>query len=118
MPATPEKFPIGLVRWVPETRLLVDRHREDQAGEILLRLLLGELARFCLAAYEQGDTDLAARTLRYVDGELFEGDAELEEAICVSFVEAIGPWDEGMRRFIETWPGCLREEAERQMHAR
>jgi hypothetical protein len=75
---------------VPEVTPVIDAHREANGGDILLHVLLGDLARFAIAAHERGDQEVAGRLLTQIDGDLREGDAAVEDAICVSFVEALG----------------------------
>jgi len=97
---------------------VIDAHLHDQEGELLLHLLLGDVVRFCVEAFARGDDDVVRRCLGYVDLALQEGDSDVENAICVSFVENVGPWLPEMQAFIDTWPRALRDEAERQTGGR
>jgi hypothetical protein len=56
--------------------------------------------------------------LAYLDAGLMEGEADVEEAVCVSFVENDGPWKPEMQPFIKAWPDALRDEAEHQTRRR
>lgn len=38
----------------------------------------------------------------------------VQNLVAVSFVENVGPWDDGVKGFIASWPSALQEEAERQ----
>lgn len=110
----PEEKLVRRLEGIPEIRALVAEHREAQDGEVLLHVLLGDVARFCVSAYASQDTEGLAPCLELLDVALQEGEASVENAICVSFVENVGPWLAEMRPFIETWPPWLRDEAERQ----
>ncbi|MDQ3643705.1 MAG: hypothetical protein M3450_20120 [Actinomycetota bacterium] len=111
---TSTEFVEGLVGMAAETRALVDEHLKDHYGEVLLHLLIGDLRRFLLAAFKQGDERVLQRCLDHLDLALRDGDSEVENAVAVSFVEATGWWDPSMRAFIDTWPPALRAEADRQ----
>ena len=46
-----------------ETRALVEEHLKDHYGEVLLHLLIGDLRRFLLAAFKQGDEGVGDQVL-------------------------------------------------------
>jgi hypothetical protein len=111
---TSTEFVEALLGVAAETRALVKEHLRDQYGEILLHLLIADLRRFLLAAFEQGDDRVLQRCLGLLDLALREGDDEVENAVAVSFVEDTGWWDPSMRTFIDTWPPALRAELDGQ----
>lgn len=114
MPFTRADFIPGLVHAVRELQPAVDDHLADQGGVILEHVLLGDVGRFCLSVYERREDRPLRRCLDYLDQALREGDDYVENAVSVSFVETLGPWDPHLRSFIDTWPQKLREEALRQ----
>lgn len=102
-----------LRRGVPETQTIVVEHLADNDG-LLLHLLIADLRRFALAAYQSGRSEVLGRLLSLLSGALTNGTEDVENAIAMSFVEDTGWWDPAMRGFIESWPAPLKEEARRQ----
>lgn len=113
MPIPPDAFVSGLLNAIPETQTVVDEHYGDN-GELLLHLLMADLARFAYAAFRARRTDVASRLLNYLDVALREGDHQVENAVCLSFVASVSSSKPGQQKFIATWPPALQEEAERQ----
>jgi hypothetical protein len=104
-------FVDALVARVPSTRSIVDEHLDDQDGELLLHLLMADVSRFALSAFQRGDAATAGSVVAVVEAGLVTGDDALVNAVEVSFVEVIGPWDVEMQAFISTWPQALSAEA-------
>ena len=48
-------------------RSVIDEHLRDQEGELSLHVLLGDVARWCVAAFDGADTDGVQRCLVYLD---------------------------------------------------
>ncbi len=92
---------------------MLDEHI-DTYGEVLSHILFGDLTRFVLQAYKEGDKALVERCLIFLDKALTDGDAEVQNLVAVSFVENTDPRDQASQLFISTWPEHLRAEAERQ----
>lgn len=109
---TRESWPSALIGAVPEAEPLVVEHL-DNNDQLLLHLLMGDVTRFVEAAYEGGDLMLASRCLAFLDLSLREGDEDVQNAVSVSFVENVGPWDSGKASFIAAWPDALRADAVR-----
>ncbi|MEW6153554.1 MAG: hypothetical protein AB1673_06145 [Actinomycetota bacterium] len=111
---TEADFVRSLVDEAPEIRDLIDVHLRDQSGELLLHLLVADVRRVAVDAFQRGDGDLLRRLLDLLDRALREGDELVENAVAVSFVEDTGWWEPAMRPFIDAWPAALRAEALRQ----
>lgn len=77
-----------LLRTVPEAGDLHRQHLEDNLGEVLLHLLVADVRRLTLRAFETVDRGLLRRCLEVMDASLREGDVPLRNAVAVSFVEA------------------------------
>jgi hypothetical protein len=107
------EFVTLLVTRVPEAQPLVDEHLRDN-DDLLLHLLLADLARFCYAAHQRSDRSLVDRCLAEVDRGLRQGDESLTNAVALSFVENFSPWHPGQRTFSASWPPALLAEARRQ----
>ena len=97
---------------------MVEEHVADQGGELLLHLLMGDLRRLAIAAFDRGDGDLLQRLLSVLDAALRDGDERVENAVAVSFVEDTGWWEPEMQPFMATWPNALQAEAEKQKNWR
>jgi hypothetical protein len=115
---TAQGFVDEVVSTVPEAAPVVDENFRDYDGELLLHLLVADLRRFAIAAFDAGDFGTSRRLLTVVDQALADGDEALDNAICVSFVEDVGWWDPAMQPFIASWPAGLTAEVERQRGAR
>jgi hypothetical protein len=99
---------------VPSTRAVIQEHLADQDGELLLHLVMADVLRFALVAFQRGDAPTANAVVAAVDEALRTGDDALVNAVQVSFVEITGPWDAKAQGFIPTWPEALAAEAQRQ----
>jgi hypothetical protein len=97
---------------VPQFSDAVDQHIADN-DEVLLHLLLGELARASVAAWESKDVEFNRRALALLDAALADGDDYVTNAVSVSFVEDIGPWDTSVKEFVASWPPALLRDAQR-----
>jgi hypothetical protein len=113
-PMSNADFVDALVARVPAARALVDEHLDDQFGELLIHMLMADVSRLALSAFQQGDASTANAVLAVVDEALRTGDDALINAVQVSFVEVTGPWDAEMQAFISTWPKALTAEAQSQ----
>jgi hypothetical protein len=78
---------------IPEFRPAYDEHVAAMEGEVLNHMLFGDLSRFTLKAYRDGDLDLVRRILRLMERLMAEGDDLTTELVVVSFVEDIAPED-------------------------
>jgi len=107
---TREAWPDALVASVLEAADLVAKNFHDDG--VLLHVLMGDVTRFVEAAYAAGDLPLVSRCLNFLDVSLRHGDADVQNAVSVSFVENVGPWDAAKAAFIATWPDALRQDAE------
>lgn len=114
---TAEQVVPMLTNRVPEFQAAVDEHLAYYE-ELLDHVLFGDLTRFVLAAHDRGDASLVARTLRFLDEALADGDEYVENLVAVSFVGIVGPWDHDRAAFIDSWPAGLRSEAHRQRDGR
>jgi hypothetical protein len=117
-PVSAADFVNLLVNRVPSARLVVDEHLTDQEGDLLLHVLMADLGRYAQSAFDHGDMATSDALLAVVDDALRHGDADVVNAVQVSFVENLGPWDSAMRPFISSWPKPLRDEAGRQAQLR
>lgn len=102
-----------LLAAVPRATPLVDENRDDD-GVVLLHLLLPDLLRLTVAAFNAGDTALVGRVLTVVDQGLREGDDYVAEAVAVSFVEHYGTAPGESDELLACWPPLLRAELDRQ----
>lgn len=107
------RFLVTLLAEVPEIAPLVAAHLDDQEGELLLHLLMADLRRFLIDAWQRQDDDLVGRGLGLLDTALTAGDEYVENAVAVSFVEDTGWWEPDMQPFIATWPAGLAAEVGR-----
>jgi len=100
---------VGLVVAVPEASGVIADHLDDYDA-LLLHLLAADLLRFTVAAWDNGDRALASRSLAFVDLALREGDEQVVNALCVSFIENVGAGVGETPAFIESWPHALAAE--------
>ena len=103
-------FVDDLLSAVPEATGMVREHLDDQDGELLLHLLMADLLRFGVAAFESARTGEALRILHFVERCLAEGDEYVTNAVQVSFVENYGYGRNEPVSFLAIWPATLREE--------
>lgn len=101
-----------LLSAVPETGDTVREYLYDQEGELLLHLLMPDLLRFGIAAFENSRVGEARRLLEFVDHCLAEGDECVANAVRVSFVENYGHGQNEPDAFVTLWPVGLRAELE------
>ncbi len=107
------EFVRQLAETSPRVAALVRAHT-DEHDEVLLHLLVGDIRRWAVAAFYNGEDVVAvAAVLRLFDNALTKGDEYAVNAVAISFVEDVCPWEPRMSPFIDTWPGALRNEAAR-----
>ncbi len=93
-------------------RSIVDEHRLEWGVDILSHLLVADLRRHTEAWFEVHGShyecveDMAAG--------LNDGDASVQNAIAISFVEDTGWWDASRQDLVGVWPQGLRNEVARQ----
>jgi hypothetical protein len=114
VPKSTDHFVAEVLHEVPEVQAVVREHLEDNDGEPLLHLLIADLRRYALQAFDAKESDVLGRLLGAVDRAMRDGDDSVENAIGVSFVEDTGWWDDATKPFIAVWPEGLRAEAARQ----
>jgi hypothetical protein len=98
---------------LPEFGDTIDEHIVDY-DDVLAHVLFGDLTRFVLDARQRGDDELVARCLAFLDQAMRDGDDQVVNLVQVSFVENIGPWNDDIAAFVESWPEPLKREVERQ----
>ena len=103
-------FVDDLLSALPEANEMVREHLDDQDGEILLHLLMADLLRLGVAAFESARTDEALRMLHFVDRCLAEGDDYVTNAVHVSFVEDYGAGPNEPGSVLTLWPAALRAD--------
>lgn len=81
---------------------------------MLLHVLVADLRRFCLEAWQEGRAAVLTRCLDFLDLALKSDDDAVQNAIAVSLVEDIGLWDETVEPFVACWPAALAAESQRQ----
>lgn len=69
-----------LIHEAPEVRALVDEHLRDQSGGLLLHLLVADVRRAAVDAFQRDDGDLLRRLLELLDRALRDGDERVENA--------------------------------------
>lgn len=111
---TTDAFLLALRQRLPEANAAVAEHLDESDGEGALYLLVGDVRRLTLTAWERGDKALAERSLALLDEALLDGDGSVKSAVAVSFVEDADWWDDSVAGFIATWPPALAAEVERQ----
>jgi hypothetical protein len=104
---TQGQFVVALVQQVPEAGPALAEHFDDN-DELLLHPLMGHLLRLAVNNYKQ-NSSMTERLLVCVDRALLEENADVENAVCVSFVENVGAYEGETQEFIASWPrGCSR----------
>jgi hypothetical protein len=111
---TAEQIVTRLRADVPEFAEAIDQHFVDN-DELLLHLLLGDLSRACVTAWRQNDSEFNRRVLALLEEAFGEGEDDdyVSNAVSVSFVEDVGPWDPAVAEFIAGWPPRLLQDARR-----
>ena len=99
-----------LRRVVPEAEPTLAEHLDDLGGELLLHLLLPDLLRLTIAAFQRSDEDLCERLLGLMARGLEDGDEYVANAVAVSFVEDFGASPGETDDLLELWPPVLRRE--------
>ena len=99
---------------VPEFANAIDEHLAYY-DELLIHVLFGDLARACLTAWRSGDVEFNRRVLALLEEAYDEHNDEdyVSNAVAVSFVEDIGPWDPSVSEFVAEWPPALLRNARR-----
>ena len=89
-----------LIEKVPELRPLLDKHLEDQCGELLQHVFFGDLTRYVLeqmhSLQEQSPSRLpeaVRRILDFLEIALTSSDTLTRELVGVSFIENLDPTD-------------------------
>ena len=98
-----------LLASVPEIGSEVREHVDDY-GELLLHLLMADLLRAAVRLFHAGELEVEQRLLRFIDLALRLGDAAVENAVPVSFVEHVGAFPEETPEFLASWPAGLRAQ--------
>ena len=93
---------------VPEAAETVRSHLDDQEGELLLHLLMADLLRLTVRVFRDGRPDVARRLLEFVDRCRAEGDADVRNAVLVSFVEDYGFGPDEPEELLSLWSAGLR----------
>ncbi len=107
---TRASFAADLLSAVPEVDDTVREHLDDYEGELLLHLLMADLVRYGVAAFEDGRSGEAHRLLEFVDSCLADGDGYVTNAVLVSFIENYGYGQNEPDSFVAIWPDGLRAE--------
>ena len=117
VPVTRGEFVERLAAVAPAATQLLTEHLADN-GELLLHLFVVRVRDLAIEAFESGNAGLSGALLKVLDAGLRSGDAAVENAVAVSFVEDAPLWDPDRAAFIRSWPVGLREEADRQLGGR
>lgn len=104
---TRDAFLDQLALAVPESAEVVAEHLNDNGG-LLLHLLMSDLLRMTVSTYEAGQREVTDRLLAFVNRGLHEGDAEVINAVNVSFVEDFGAYTGESNALLARWPSDLR----------
>ncbi|KRC90069.1 hypothetical protein ASE25_11300 [Terrabacter sp. Root85] len=107
---TRDSFADQLRAAVPEAKPVVAEHLADNDEELLLHLLMGDLQRMAVSAFDDGDLELTRRLLDFVDQSFRDGDADVNNAVAVSFVEHFGALPLESDALLDLWPSALRRE--------
>ena len=114
VPLTRSEFAERLAAVAPAVQQLLTEHLADN-GDLLLHLFVARVRDLAIEAFEHGNADLSGELLQVLDAGLRDGDAAVENAVAVSFVEDTPVWDPDRAAFIRSWPAGLRGEADRQL---
>lgn len=113
MAMTTGRLLVAILDSLPEASAFVAEHLDDNDGQVLLHLLVADLRRLAVDGWRHNE-DVASRCLALLEAALTSGDARVQNAVAVSFVEDVGWWDTDVQPFLATWPPALAAEAERQ----
>jgi hypothetical protein len=110
-----DKFVQELVERFPALHSLLREHLEDQCGELLPHVFMGDVTRYFVDAYDAGmpRRQEVQAMLDYLDERLAHADDDTQELVAVSFVENLpqeGETATGLRRLMGH---ALRAHAER-----
>lgn len=94
---------------IPESHGLVAEHLADN-DELLLHLLMSDLLRLVASTFSEGRTEVTDRLLAFVDRCLREGDDNVANAVCISFVEDFGAYPGESDALLSRWPSALRAQ--------
>ncbi|RYB94824.1 hypothetical protein EUA93_10965 [Nocardioides oleivorans] len=83
-----------LVSEASELKLLLDAHLEDQEGEILPYLFMGDVASW-LDEQSRKQPERASAIARWLEGEFAEGDFDVRNLIDVGIVEMLPALPDG-----------------------
>lgn len=83
---TYENFVQELLKAVPETRDIYQKHVDDN-GETLPHVLLGDITRFVVDSYRCANTSVLSRILELLEISVSSSDDKLQELVVVSFLE-------------------------------
>jgi hypothetical protein len=104
---------------VPEFRPPYEEHLRDNNDELLLHLLIADLARFVVAAERAGEIEVVDRSLATLERLFVSGDEQTNELVAVSFVEHLGAETKpGEAEVVKRFPPELAAELRRQRNWR
>lgn len=89
------------------------REHLDDDGEPLIHLQSADLFRAAIRFFHAGDLEVERRLVRFIDLALRQGDAAVQNAVVVSFVENIWAYPQETG-FIASWPSGPRAELDEQ----
>lgn len=112
---TTDEFVSLMLDRVPEARDVYREHIEDY-DEVLLHLLVADLLRLCVKMFHSAQIEPLNRLLAVAETGLQDGDAYVNNAVAVSFVEHIGAGAGESEEFIALWPAALIAERDRQIN--
>lgn len=106
---TSSNFVVELLDAVPESEPAVREHLSD-FDELLLHLLMSDLLRLTVHTFDERQTAVTDRLLRFADRCLREGDNAVADAVRTSFVEHFGAYPGESDALLRRWPAALRAE--------
>ena len=101
----------ALVEAVPELREDLECHLFNEDGILPYVFLAIDVTPFVVAAWRQGQTELTARCLEFLERAASSADPDTRGLVATSFVDQVGPWKPEMAAFIATWPPALARSA-------
>ncbi len=93
---------------------IVSEHLEEWNGEVLVTLLVADVRRHLETGFEAGRDSGACTCPELMDAAIRGGDASVQNAVAVCFVEDSCWSDPSRQPFIKSWPAALRSEIEYQ----
>ena len=106
---TRDGFLAALNNAIPESAGIVEEHLYDN-DELLLHLLMSDLLRMTVDAFQAGQVEVTDRLLLFIDGCLGDGDGDIVNAVMVSFVEDFGAYPGESDALLDRWPPALRAQ--------